>query len=82
MHYTANTRGVCAMRILFDIEEDGTLHNVKFLGGCDGNLKAIGLLVEGRPAKEVAELLRGNRCGFKQTSCGDQLAQAIEKALA
>ena len=81
MHYTCNTRGVCAMRISFDIE-DGILKNVAFLGGCDGNLKAIGLWVEGKPAAEVAALLRGNRCGYKNTSCADQLAQAIDKALA
>lgn len=81
MKYTYNTRGTCAQQINFEIE-DGKLHNVQFVGGCNGNLKAIGKLVEGKEASEVSELLRGNTCGFKSTSCADQLSLAIEKALA
>lgn len=80
MHYEWRPRGVCASHLSFDIE-DGTLRNVTFTGGCNGNLKAIGLLVEGRDARSVARTLRGNRCGVKPTSCADQLAQAIERAL-
>ena len=57
-------------------------HNVSFVGGCDGNLKAIGKLVEGADAKEIASLLRGNDCGGRGTSCADQLARAVEEALA
>ena len=68
------------MKIDFDIE-DGKLHNVKFIGGCNGNLKAIGKLVEGKDAKEVAEVLRGNDCNMKGTSCADQLARAIDEKL-
>ena len=68
------------MKIDFDIE-DGKLHNVKFIGGCNGNLKAIGKLVEGKDAKEVAEILRGNDCNMKGTSCADQLARAIDEKL-
>jgi len=80
MQYTYRTRGTCSSAITFDIE-DGILHNVVFTGGCNGNLKAIGRLVEGRNAKEVAETLRGNTCGPRATSCADQLSKAIEEAL-
>ena len=72
------TSGTCAVMIDFDVE-DGKLHNVKFLGGCNGNLKAIGKLVEGKDSKEVADILRGNTCGMKGTSCADQLAKAIDR---
>nr|MCR5682096.1 TIGR03905 family TSCPD domain-containing protein [Clostridiales bacterium] len=60
---------------------DGKLSNVVFTGGCNGNLKAIGRLVEGKDAREIADLLRGNLCGFKNTSCADQLSKAIDRAL-
>ncbi|MDO4492874.1 MAG: TIGR03905 family TSCPD domain-containing protein [Clostridia bacterium] len=79
-HYDYDTKGVCARRIAFDIE-DGKLHNVKFTYGCDGNLKAIGRLVEGMETGKVVEILKGNQCGFKGTSCADQLAIAVEKAM-
>ena len=77
-HVKFSPRGVCAIQIDFDIE-DGKIYNVKYVGGCNGNLKAIGKLVEGRDAKEVADILRGNTCGMKPTSCADQLAQAIDQ---
>lgn len=77
-HVSFSPRGVCAMKIDFDIE-DGKLHNVKFIGGCNGNLKAIGKLIEGKDAKEVADILRGNDCNMKGTSCADQLAKAIDE---
>lgn len=77
-HVTYKTSGVCAVLIDFDIE-DSKLYNVRFTGGCNGNLKAIGKLVEGRDAKEVADILRGNICGMKGTSCADQFAKAIDK---
>lgn len=77
-HVTFSPRGVCAMKIDFDIE-DGKLHNVKFIGGCNGNLKAIGKLVEGKDAREVADILRGNDCNMKGTSCADQFAKAIDE---
>ena len=76
-HVTFSPKSVCSIQIDFDIE-DGKLHNVQFIGGCNGNLKAIGRLVEGKDAKEVAEILRGNTCGMKGTSCADQLARAID----
>lgn len=77
-HVRFSPSGVCAVQIEFDVEE-GKLYNVKFLGGCNGNLKAIGRLVEGKDAKEVADVLRGNTCGMKGTSCADQFAQAIDQ---
>ena len=78
-HYTYHAQLVCSKQIDFDIE-DGKLHNVRFLGGCPGNLLAIGKLVEGKEAKDVAALLRGNDCAGKGTSCADQLARAIDMA--
>ena len=80
-HHTFATKGVCASQIDFDIE-DGCLYNVAFTGGCNGNLKAIGKLVEGKPAAEIADVLRGNICGFRNTSCADQFSKAIDEALA
>ncbi|MBR3181549.1 MAG: TIGR03905 family TSCPD domain-containing protein [Eggerthellaceae bacterium] len=80
-HHQYMTRGTCAKAIDFDIE-DGKLHNVQFFGGCNGNLKAIGRLIEGAEAAEIADLLRGNTCGPRSTSCADQLSCAIDKALA
>ena len=77
-HVSFSPRGICAMKIDFDVE-DGKLHNVRFTGGCNGNLKAIGLLVEGKDAKEVADILRGNDCNMKGTSCADQFAKAIDQ---
>lgn len=74
------TKGTCSSQISFDIV-DGKLHNVIFTGGCNGNLKGIGALVEGQDAKDVAARLEGVRCGFKSTSCPDQLSQAIKQAL-
>ncbi|MBQ7477057.1 MAG: TIGR03905 family TSCPD domain-containing protein [Selenomonadaceae bacterium] len=72
---------VCSKKISFDIDDDNKLHNVKFVGGCPGNLLAIGKLVEGKDAKEISEILKGNDCGGRGTSCADQLAIAVEEAL-
>ena len=80
MTYTFKTRGVCASTINFELE-NGVVSNVSFTGGCNGNLKAISKLVEGMKAEKLIEILKGNKCGFKQTSCADQLAIAIEAAL-
>ena len=74
--YSFNPQRVCSKRI------DFSLHDVKFLGGCPGNLPAIGKLVEGKDAKEIADILRGNPCGARGTSCADQLSIAIDQALA
>jgi uncharacterized protein (TIGR03905 family) len=80
MEFEYRPHGVCSTNIAFEIE-DGKLHNVKFTRGCNGNLKAIGLLVEGKPAEEVAEILKGNDCNGRGTSCADQFSQAITAAL-
>lgn len=76
-HVEFKPTGICAVRITFDIDDEGKLHNVSFLGGCNGNQKAIGRLVENKDALEIANILKGNTCGFKPTSCADQLAKGI-----
>ena len=81
MHYAYRTAGVCSSRIDFDIE-DGVLHNVVFTGGCPGNLLAIPKLIEGQDASLIADILAGNPCGGRSTSCADQLSIAIRQALA
>lgn len=80
MTYTFKTQGVCAAKINFDIE-DGIVKNVQFMGGCNGNTQGVARLAEGRPAEELISLLKGIRCGFKNTSCPDQLATAIAQAI-
>lgn len=80
MKYTYRTRGVCATTINFELE-DGIVSDVSFVGGCNGNLKAISRLVEGMEAEKVIDILKGNTCGFKKTSCADQFAIALTEAL-
>lgn len=79
--YSFEPQRVCAKRIDFSLDEQNRLHNVSFMGGCPGNLPAIGKLVEGKDAAEVANILRGNPCGGRGTSCADQLSIAIDEAL-
>ena len=81
MEYIYKTKGTCSSKIRLDIN-DGVVTNVVYTGGCDGNLKAISKLVEGAPADRVIEVLAGNTCGMKKTSCADQLTRAIEAARA
>lgn len=71
------TQGVCSRQINLDVDENGIIRHVDFVGGCNGNLKAIGLLVEGKPASEIADILEGNTCGHRPTSCADQLSKAL-----
>ena len=78
-HYEYKTQNVCSQLIKLDLDGDA-VHNVIFIGGCNGNLKAIGKLVEGMKAEQLVKLLRGNACGGKNTSCADQLAIAVEQA--
>ena len=80
MQYEYKTKGTCSQRILFEIE-DGKVKNVQYMGGCNGNLKGIGALVEGMDVSEVISRLEGTTCGMKATSCPDQLAQALKEAL-
>lgn len=79
MEYSYRTKGVCAMQINFDINDD-VITNVRFIGGCNGNLKAIGTLVDGMTVDEIEGKLSGNLCGMKSTSCADQLAKAVRAA--
>ncbi len=72
---------VCSRNISFDIDDDNKIHNLVFIGGCNGNLKAIGKLVEGKDANEIAGILKGNTCGMRPTSCADQLSIAIKQAI-
>lgn len=81
MAFSYRPQGVCARGITFDVV-DGIVRNVKFEGGCSGNTQGVAALVEGMPAAEAIIRLRGIRCGFKGTSCPDQLAKALEAALA
>ncbi len=80
MTHSYKTKGTCSSKIDFEIE-NGIIKSVVFTGGCNGNLKAIAKLVEGRDAAEVAETLKGNTCGPRSTSCADQLSHAITEAL-
>ncbi len=73
--------GVCSRLISFDLSEDGRIHNLGFLGGCSGNLKAISKLVEGAEASKIAKILEGNQCGPRPTSCADQLSKALVQAI-
>lgn len=81
MQYEYKTKGTCSQKIFFEIE-DGKVKNVQFLGGCMGNLKGIGALVEGMDVNEVISRVEGIRCGMKSTSCPDQLAHALKEAIA
>ena len=74
------TKGTCASKIHFDIK-DGKLCAISFEGGCKGNLKALSRLAEGMDAADAVTRLKGIRCGWRKTSCGDQLATAIELAM-
>ena len=78
-HFEYRTQGTCSYLISLDLDGD-VVHNVAFQGGCDGNLKAIPILVEGMRAEELEKRLSGIRCGFKDTSCADQLARAVHRA--
>ena len=78
MEHTYMTKGVCSRKINFELDGD-IVKNVSFEGGCNGNLKAISKLVEGMTVDKVESVLKGNTCGFKDTSCADQLAIAIRK---
>lgn len=81
--YTFKTRGVCSQYIGVELEDDKqTIKEVKFMGGCDGNLKAIGKLVAGQKVDDIVPILAGNTCGRRSTSCADQLTIALREAQA
>lgn len=79
MEYVYKTKGTCSSQIIFDIDND-VISNVRFKGGCNGNLQGISRLVEGKTVDEIENALKGVRCGFKSTSCPDQLATAVREA--
>lgn len=81
MHYDYKTENACAQMISFDMDGD-VVTNISFLGGCNGNLKAIAKLVDGWTADKIEEMLMGNTCGRRLTSCADQLARAVRAAVA
>ena len=78
-HYSYPTQFVCASKIDFDLEGN-VVTNISFTGGCNGNLKAIARLVDGFTVEQIEEKCKGNTCGFKPTSCVDQLARVVRKA--
>ena len=80
MTHKFKTGGVCAREVSFELAEDGTVHGIEFTGGCNGNLKAIARILEGWSYKDVIARTEGNTCGFKTTSCADQLAKALKAA--
>jgi uncharacterized protein (TIGR03905 family) len=79
--YLFKPQGVCSTLISFELDDQKRIHNLRYEKGCDGNLKALGVMTEGMPAREVMDKLRGVNCGNKGTSCADQLAQALDYVL-
>lgn len=81
MTYTFRPKGVCARSMQVEVDDQGLIQDLQVEGGCSGNLQGIGALLKGMPAQEAIERLRGTRCGFKETSCPDQLARNLEQAM-
>ena len=75
------TNGTCSRKITFELDDENKVHNVVFEGGCHGNLQGIGKLVEGMDASELVKRVSGIKCGFKSTSCPDQLSKAVSEAI-
>ena len=81
MTYSFRPSGVCSQEMRVELDDQGIIRDLKVVGGCSGNLQGISALVRDMPAQEAIARLRGIRCGFKPTSCPDQLAQGLEKSL-
>lgn len=81
MHFTHQNKGTCSVRVEFDMDSDHIVHNVSYERGCNGNLQGISKLAEGMKAEDYIERCKGIKCGFKSTSCPDQLAEALEEAI-
>ena len=81
MVYTFRPQGVCSQEMRVDVDEQGVIRKLEVAGGCSGNLQGIASLVQGMPAQEAIRRLKGIHCGFKSTSCPDQFALGLEKAL-
>lgn len=80
MHYEYANSGVCSKKTIIDLNDDGTIENIEVVGGCNGNLQGIAALLKGIKAQDAIARLEGIRCGFKNTSCPDQIAKALKKA--
>ncbi len=80
MNITYTPIGVCSKQINIEIDDDGIVQSVEFIGGCNGNLKGIGALVKGMKVEDVIEKLENIKCGYKSTSCPDQLAKALKES--
>ena len=81
MTYSFRPSGVCSQEMRVELDDQGIIRDLKVVGGCSGNLQGLSALVRDMPAQEAIARLRGIRCGFKPTSCPDQLAQGLEKIL-
>lgn len=81
MRYTYYTQGTCSSQIDFELDENGIIGDVSFTGGCHGNLQAVAILLRGMKATDAVAKLKGIRCGYKNTSCPDQMAQALSRVL-
>ncbi len=79
MNFKFKPKGVCSMEIKLDIADNDTINKIEFVGGCSGNTQGVAKLAEGRKVDEVINLLSGIKCGFKNTSCPDQLASALKE---
>lgn len=82
MTYTHRNKGTCSSSVTIDLADDNTVNSVSFCGGCNGNTQGVAALVKGMKAEDVIARLSGIRCGFKNTSCPDQLACALRSILA
>ena len=82
MIFDYTPKGVCSKKMRITLDDNDVIEKVEVLGGCSGNLQGISSLVGGMPAREAIHRMRGIRCGFKETSCPDQLARGLEAALA
>lgn len=80
-NFTYKTKGTCSRSISFSLDDDNLIRSVSFEGGCNGNLKGISTLAEGKRPEEIIAALKGIKCGWKDTSCPDQFASALEKAI-
>ncbi len=81
MEKTYSFSGTCSQNVAFDIDENHVVTNIRFRGGCNGNLKGLSALCEGMTAEEIISRLEGLKCGFRSTSCPDQFAKSLKKEL-
>lgn len=79
MEYRYSPNGVCSTEMIFDIDKNDIVNNLKVIGGCNGNLKGISYLIKGMKIDDVISKLSGIKCGFRETSCPDQIAKALKE---